>query len=52
MRSVPGALATGSFYYFLQCLVALCVTRNKLPKAAIGVWRRYLFITLFAVPAG
>ena len=42
-----------AFYYFLQCLVAICVTQNKLHKAAIGVLAAVLlFITLFAVPAG
>ena len=42
-----------AFYYFLQCLVAICVTRNTLQKATIGVLAAILlFITLFAVPAG
>lgn len=42
-----------AFYYFLQCLVAICVTRNSLQKAAIGILAAILlFITLFAVPAG
>jgi len=42
-----------AFYYFLQCLVAICVTRNTLQKAAIGFLAAILlFITLFAVPAG
>lgn len=42
-----------AFYYFLQCLVAICVAPNKLQKTAIGVLAAVLlFITLFAVPAG
>jgi hypothetical protein len=42
-----------AFYYFLQCLVAICVTKSKLQKVAIGVLATVLaFITLFAVPAG
>jgi len=42
-----------AFYYFLQCLVAMCVTQHKLHKAAIGALAAILlFITLFAVPAG
>src|SRR5262245_32796106 len=42
-----------AFYYFLQCLVAICVTQNKVHKALIGLLAAVLlFITLFAVPAG
>jgi hypothetical protein len=42
-----------AFYYFLQCLVAICVTKNTLHKLAIGLLVAVLaFITLFAVPAG
>ena len=42
-----------AFYYFLQCLVAVCVTDNKTNKVAISLLAVVLaFITLFAVPAG
>jgi len=42
-----------AFYYFLQCLVAICVTKNTLQQYAIGFLAAVLaFITLFAVPAG
>ena len=42
-----------AFYYFLQCLVAICVVNNTLQKVAIGFLAAVLaFITLFAVPAG
>lgn len=42
-----------AFYYFLQCLVAICVVRNTLQKVAIGFLAAVLaFITLFAVPSG
>jgi hypothetical protein len=42
-----------AFYYFLQCVVAICVTENRKQKIAIGVLAAILaFITLFAVPAG
>jgi hypothetical protein len=42
-----------AFYYFLQCVVAICVTENKTHKVAIGLLAAVLaFITLFAVPAG
>jgi len=42
-----------AFYYFLQCLVAICVTESKTQKVAIGLLATVLaFITLFAVPAG
>ena len=42
-----------AFYYFLQCLVAVCVTENKAQKVAISLLAVVLaFITLFAVPAG
>jgi hypothetical protein len=42
-----------AFYYGLQCLVAICVTKNTLHKLAIGLLAAVLaFITLFAVPAG
>ena len=42
-----------AFYYFLQCLVAVCVTNNRAQKIAISALAAVLlFITLFAVPAG
>jgi hypothetical protein len=42
-----------AFYYFLQCLVAICVTNKSWQKIAIGFLAAVLaFITLFAVPAG
>jgi len=42
-----------AFYYFLQCLVAICVTKKTSQKVAIGFLAAVLlFITLFAVPAG
>lgn len=42
-----------AFYYFLQCLVAISVSKNSGQKIAIGVLAGILaFITLFAVPAG
>ena len=42
-----------AFYYFLQCLVAICVTKKTWQKVAISFLAVVLaFITLFAVPAG
>jgi hypothetical protein len=42
-----------AFYYFLQCLVGIAVSKNTMQKFAIGVLAFILaFITLFAVPAG
>lgn len=42
-----------AFYYLLQCLVALCVSRSAGQKAAIASLAAVLgFITIFAVPAG
>jgi hypothetical protein len=42
-----------AFYYFLQCLVAIFVSKNKVQKVAISLLALVLaFITLFAVPAG
>jgi hypothetical protein len=42
-----------AFYNFLQCLVAISVSKSTTQKAAIGVLAAALaFITLFAVPAG
>lgn len=42
-----------AFYYFLQCLVAICVSKGSGQKVAIGLLAAVLaFITLFAVPAG
>lgn len=42
-----------AFYYFVQCLVAIDVSKNHRQKAAIWVVAAVLlFITLFAVPAG
>ena len=42
-----------AFYYFLQCLVAVCVTQKTWEKVMISLLAVVLaFITLFAVPAG
>ena len=42
-----------AFYYFLQCLVAISVSKSTAQKVAIGLLAAVLaFITLFAVPAG
>lgn len=42
-----------AFYYFLQCLVAVCVTQKTWQKVIISLLAVVLaFITLFAVPAG
>ena len=42
-----------AFYYFLQCLVAISVSKRPAQKVAIGLLAAVLaFITLFAVPAG
>jgi len=42
-----------AFYYFLQCLVAVCVTKKTWQKVIITLLAVVLaFITLFAVPAG
>jgi len=42
-----------AFYYFLQCLVAVCVTQKTWQKVLISLLAVVLaFITLFAVPAG
>lgn len=42
-----------AFYYFLQCLVAVCVSKSTWQKVAISALAVILaFITLFAVPAG
>ena len=42
-----------SFYYFLQCMVGIAVSRSTTQKVAIGALAFILaFITLFAVPAG
>jgi hypothetical protein len=42
-----------AFYYFLQCLVAMSVTKSTAQKVAIGLLAVVLaFITVFAVPAG
>jgi hypothetical protein len=42
-----------AFYYFLQCLVAISVSKSTKQKVAIGLLAAVLaFITLFAVPAG
>ena len=42
-----------AFYYFLQCLVAISVSKSTAQKVAIGLLAAALaFITLFAVPAG
>jgi hypothetical protein len=42
-----------AFYYFLQCLVAISVSKSTTQKLAISALAVVLaFITLFAVPAG
>jgi hypothetical protein len=42
-----------AFYYFLQCLVAICVSEKTWQKVLIGILAGVLaFITMFAVPAG
>src|SRR6185436_4395400 len=42
-----------AFYYFLQCLVAIFVSKNTVQKVGISLLAIVLaFITLFAVPAG
>lgn len=42
-----------AFYYFMQCLVAFDISKNRLQKTGILlVAAILLFITLFAVPAG
>jgi hypothetical protein len=42
-----------AFYYTLQCLVAITVTKSTLRRLGMGlVAAALLFITLFAVPAG
>ena len=42
-----------AFYYFLQCLVAISVSKSTAQKVAIGLLAAVLaFITLFAIPAG
>lgn len=42
-----------AFYYFLQCLVAICVSEKRWQKVLIGLLAAVLaFITMFAVPAG
>ena len=42
-----------AFYYFLQCLVAISVSKSTAQKVAISLLAAALaFITLFAVPAG
>jgi hypothetical protein len=42
-----------SFYYFLQCLVAISVSKSTAQKVSISLLAAVLaFITLFAVPAG
>jgi hypothetical protein len=42
-----------AFYYFLQCLVAISVSKSQTQKLAIGLLAAVLaFITIFAVPAG
>jgi len=41
-----------AFYYFLQCLVAISVSRNTLQRTGMGLVAAILaFITVFAVPA-
>ncbi len=42
-----------AFYYFLQCLVAISVSKSTAQKAGISLLAAVLaFITLFAIPAG
>jgi hypothetical protein len=42
-----------AFYYFLQCLVAISVSKSTAQKVAMSLLAAVLaFITLFAVPAG
>ena len=42
-----------AFYYMLQCLVAITVSKNRLQRIAIGAVAAVLaLITIFAVPAG
>jgi hypothetical protein len=42
-----------AFYYFLQCLVAISVSKSTPQRVAMGLLAAVLaFITLFAVPAG
>ena len=42
-----------AFYYLLQCMVAIGITRNIFERAAIGLVAVVLaFITAFAVPVG
>lgn len=42
-----------AFYYFLQCLVAIQVSKRRMQKIAMSLLAVALaFITLFAVPAG
>ena len=42
-----------AFYYFVQCLVALTVSRSLVQKTFISfVACILLFVTLFAVPVG
>ncbi len=42
-----------AFYYFLQCLVAISVSKSRSQKLIIGILAGILaFITVFAVPAG
>ena len=42
-----------AFYYMLQCLISITVTKSGLQKIFYGIIAAVLaFITLFAVPAG
>jgi hypothetical protein len=42
-----------AFYYMLQCLISITVTRSGIQKIFFGVIAAVLaFITVFAVPAG
>jgi hypothetical protein len=42
-----------AFYYFLQCLVAMSVSKSTAQKVGMGLVAAVLaFVTLFAVPAG
>jgi len=42
-----------AFYYLLQCIVAITVSRSSIRRAGIALLAALLgFITVFAVPAG
>jgi hypothetical protein len=42
-----------AFYYFLQCLVAISISRSKRQRAVFTILAGVLgFVAMFAVPAG